>query len=94
MYVFHTIFTFWNPQILHKHICYDFCTNFIKISWDWKLVMQQHDGVSMDNMKEHHLATQQKNMKTMYNNIKRRKKMQKNNKTMQQEKLLIKIIEY
>jgi hypothetical protein len=56
--------------------------------------MQQHDGVSMDNMKEHHLATQQKNMKTMYNNIKRRKKMQKNNKTMQQEKLLIKIIEY
>jgi hypothetical protein len=94
MYVFHTIFTFWNPQILHKHICYDFCTNFIKISWDWKLVMQQHDGVSMDNMKEHHLATQQKNMKTTYNNIKRRKKMQKNNKTMQQVKLLIKIIEY
>jgi hypothetical protein len=49
--------------------------------------MQQHDGVSMNNVKEHHPTTQQKNMKSTYNNPKK-------HKTMQQEKMLIKIIEY
>jgi hypothetical protein len=33
-------------------------------------------------------------MKTTYNKTKKHKKMQKDNKTMQQQKMLIKIIEY
>jgi hypothetical protein len=41
----------------------------------------------MNNVKKHHPTTQQKNIKTTCNNTKK-------HKTMQQEKMLIKIIEY
>jgi hypothetical protein len=58
-------------------IFYDFCKKIITISWYWKFVTQQHDGVSMNKVKEHHLAMQQRNMKTKYNNTKKCKKTTK-----------------
>jgi len=37
------IFSLWSPQILHKHIFYDFCMDSIEISWCWKKIMNIYE---------------------------------------------------